>query len=259
MRKYVNQKTILGIKFPSLPPPSYCRIRFRYNVVIDSFFIINFEMMSVVYNKQLEAVCDISELLLLKISLLFLNMENSITANDTLTSYGVLETLGLLFYVASPSGTSYERIEECPDFVNQVKQGFQLEENHIRILTFNKVIPYIVILIILEAIINHFHRGRPQNLADSVTSISSGLLMTAGGLVTRVAMVRSYEHIYQVCETLSSFLHFNIKTQEHRLLDLPWDSPLTWLCTALLLDLGYYWFHRASHEVGVLWAVHQVR
>ena len=27
---------------------------------------------------------------------------------------------------------------------------------------------------------------------------------------------------------------------------------------ALALDCGYYWFHRASHEVGVLWAVHQV-
>ena len=30
---------------------------------------------------------------------------------------------------------------------------------------------------------------------------------------------------------------------------LSWDSPLTWLVTALLLDLGYYVFHRASHEV----------
>ena len=55
-------------------------------------------------------------------------MENIITANNTLTSYSVLETLGLLFYVASPSGTSYERIDECPDFVSQVNQGFQREE-----------------------------------------------------------------------------------------------------------------------------------
>ena len=30
---------------------------------------------------------------------------------------------------------------------------------------------------------------------------------------------------------------------------LSWDSPLTWVVTALLLDLGYYVFHRASHEV----------
>ena len=120
------------------------------------------------------------------------------------------------------------------------------------------MIPYIVILIVLEAIINHFYRDRRHNLADSVTSISSGLLMTAGGLVTRVAMVRTYDHIYQVTDSLNTLLS-RIRSQEHRLLELPWDSALTWLCTALLLDLGYYWFHRASHEVGVLWAVHQVR
>ena len=33
---------------------------------------------------------------------------------------------------------------------------------------------------------------------------------------------------------------------------------MTWLTAAVLIDLGYYWFHRASHEIGVLWAVHQV-
>jgi sterol desaturase/sphingolipid hydroxylase (fatty acid hydroxylase superfamily) len=30
------------------------------------------------------------------------------------------------------------------------------------------------------------------------------------------------------------------------------------ICVVLGIDLGYYWFHRASHEVGLLWAVHQV-
>ena len=44
-------------------------------------------------------------------------------------------------------------------------------------------------LILLEAAINQLWRGRAQNLADSVTSISSGLLMTAAGLSTRLLMV----------------------------------------------------------------------
>ena len=117
-----------------------------------------------------------------------------------------------------------------------------------------------VVLIVLEAIINHLYRGRPHNLADSMTSVSSGLLMTAGGLVTRVAMVTTYDHIYQVPDTRHTQDTVTTHpTQEHRLLDLAWDSGLTWLVTALLLDLGYCWFHRASHEVGVLWAGHQVR
>ena len=27
-----------------------------------------------------------------------------------------------------------------------------------------------------------------------------------------------------------------------RLVDLPWNSPWTWILTAVLVDLGYYWF-----------------
>ena len=36
----------------------------------------------------------------------------------------------------------------------------------------------------------------------------------------------------------------------HLQVDLGWDSPLPWVTTAIFLDLGYYAFHRASHEVG---------
>ena len=27
-----------------------------------------------------------------------------------------------------------------------------------------------------------------------------------------------------------------------RVVELPWSSPWTWLLTALLVDLGYYWY-----------------
>merc|ERR1719153_95175 len=97
-------------------------------------------------------------------------------------------------------------------------------------------------LIILEALINWLGRGKRQNLADSVTSISFGLVMTMLGLLSKGACISVYTWIHQT----------------YRLVSLPWNSPMTWVLTAVLLDLGYYWFHRASHEVGVLWAVHQV-
>merc|ERR1719481_698040 len=96
-------------------------------------------------------------------------------------------------------------------------------------------------LIILEALINWLGRGKRQNLADSVTSISFGLVMTMMGLLSKGA-----------CISLYSWVHTH-----YRVVDLPWDSVWTWVLTAVLVDLGYYWFHRASHEVGVLWAVHQ--
>ena len=33
-----------------------------------------------------------------------------------------------------------------------------------------------------------------------------------------------------------------IKVCASRLVDLPWNSPWTWILTAVLVDLGYYWF-----------------
>merc|ERR1711971_1037406 len=81
-----------------------------------------------------------------------------------------------------------------------------------------------------------------HNIADSVTSISCGLLMTMVGLFSKAACLSTYAWVHT----------------HYRLVDLPWNSPWTWILTAVLVDLGYYWFHRASHEVGFLWAVHQV-
>ena len=47
----------------------------------------------------------------------------------------------------------------------------------------------------------------------SVTSISAGLLMTAAGLLTKASMLALYVYIHE----------------QHRLVDLPWDSTYTWL------------------------------
>jgi sterol desaturase/sphingolipid hydroxylase (fatty acid hydroxylase superfamily) len=46
---------------------------------------------------------------------------------------------------------------------------------------------------------------------------------------------------------------------EHaRIHEMSSASPLSWVLLILGVDLGYYAFHRASHRVGFLWAVHSV-
>jgi len=142
--------------------------------------------------------------------------------NTTLSVGEVAQQYGMLFYLISPSKTSFPTVEDCPDYLQ-------------------KAMPYMTTLIVLEAMINWW-LGKKHNIADSVTSISSGLIMTMIGMLTKGAMLSIYSYVYQ---------HYHV-------LDLPWDSPVTWVCAALLVDLGYYWFHRASHEVGLLWAIHQV-
>ena len=139
-----------------------------------------------------------------------------------LTVSQVAEEYGKLFYIINPVTSSFSSLAECPDYVQQA-------------------MPYMVTLIILEAVVNLW-LGKRHNLADSVTSISCGLLMTMVGLITKGSMISIY-----------SWVHHH-----YRLVDLAWDSVITWVLAAVLVDLGYYWFHRASHEVALLWSVHQV-
>merc|ERR1711971_141947 len=65
-----------------------------------------------------------------------------------------------------------------------------------------------------------------HNIADSVTSISCGLLMTMVGLFSKAACLSTYAWVHT----------------HYRLVDLPWNSPWTWIITAVLVDLGYYWW-----------------
>lgn len=44
---------------------------------------------------------------------------------------------------------------------------------------------------------------------------------------------------------------------EHRLWTLP-DGPLPWLLAFFGVEFAYYWWHRLSHEVNLLWAAHVV-
>jgi len=143
-------------------------------------------------------------------------------ANVSLSVANVAEQYGMLFYIISPAKTSFPTMDDCPDYLQQA-------------------MPYMVTLIVLEAVINWW-LGKKHNVADSVTSISSGLIMTMVGMLTHGVILSIYSYVHE----------------HYRILELPWDSPITWVTTAVLVDLGYYWFHRASHEVALLWSVHQV-
>jgi sterol desaturase/sphingolipid hydroxylase (fatty acid hydroxylase superfamily) len=44
----------------------------------------------------------------------------------------------------------------------------------------------------------------------------------------------------------------------YRLIDINMASPLAWVALFLIVELVYYWHHRASHRVRWLWATHSV-
>ena len=73
---------------------------------------------------------------------------------------------------------------------------------------------------------------------------------TLASLAMRAGNYTSYALVAGL--TYASFKFF----YDHRLFDIPWDSPWTWVSIVVLDDLAYYWFHRWSHEVRFWWAAH---
>lgn len=134
-----------------------------------------------------------------------------------------MKTFGTLFYIVSPNETSFERKEDVPNYVNEV-------------------IPFFLGLIVVEQVIAYFKKKPMMNVNDAIGSVSQGLLDQLTKIIFRGIQFVAYIWIYE----------------NHRLIALPWNSPWTWWLCFLAVDLGYYWLHRASHEINFLWAAHQV-
>lgn len=50
---------------------------------------------------------------------------------------------------------------------------------------------------------------------------------------------------------------FEYVYDKYNIYDLAWDSVVTYIIAFLLVDMAYYWFHRAAHEINLFWAAHQ--
>ncbi|XP_063588584.1 alkylglycerol monooxygenase-like [Penaeus indicus] len=133
------------------------------------------------------------------------------------------QRVGSLLYLVSPNATTYQHEEEIPNYVDEA-------------------VPLFMAFILLEAAVR-FALGREVRLNESIASTGVGILHEATGsrFLTVGFILLGYESLYQ-----------------WRVLDWPWDSLVTWWASLLLVDLCYYWVHRANHEINLLWAVHQI-
>ncbi|KAI8488814.1 hypothetical protein Bbelb_333320 [Branchiostoma belcheri] len=99
-------------------------------------------------------------------------------------------------------------------------------------------------MILLELLVCSLkNRRSPTRLNDSISSMSAGMMSEMTNLAFSMG-------IYM---TAYVWVHENYK-----LVDLPWDSPLTWWAAFIGVEFSYYWLHRMSHEANILWASHQV-
>lgn len=132
---------------------------------------------------------------------------------------------GTLFYAVNPYETMFETIKDLPHPSWTAQAA-----------------PYFFCLVAMEHIILKLQGKRGIRLNDSFTSVANGMVMLIKEMLTKGMLYGFYIYIYD----------------NYRIYELPWDSIWTWIIAAIGTDLGYYWVHRAAHEINLFWAAHQV-
>ena len=101
-------------------------------------------------------------------------------------------------------------------------------------------IPGFIVLIGVEAVYCH-RKGLPYyRLHDTISDLSMGVASQVMGGVLTLISLGIYGWIYE---------HFRVVTLDSQ-------SPLTWILAILGYDLAYYWLHRMSHTLNLLWGGH---
>lgn len=103
-------------------------------------------------------------------------------------------------------------------------------------------VPVFLLLISVELLADRWRGLRTYRLADSLNSLSAGVLSTTSGLFTAAVGLFTYTCAWQ----------------QLALFELSADSLWVWLLAFVFYDFCYYWLHRMGHERSILWAAHSV-
>lgn len=103
-------------------------------------------------------------------------------------------------------------------------------------------IPFFFILIGIEVAVMRRQGHRFYRFADSITDLSCGIGSEVIRVFLGLAGLLAYTWVYD---------HF-------RVFDLAPYPAAAWIIGFFGFDFFYYWFHRLSHEINALWAMHVV-
>merc|ERR1712071_433832 len=134
----------------------------------------------------------------------------------------IFSRLRLFLYLSNPSDEAFEHQHQVADYHSE---------------TF----PLLVAFVFLEWFILWL-KGKPLPLLGDSTASA--------------AMIVNMECARIFCRGIEHWIYIHIYNN-YRFCDLPWDHPLTWYLAAIFVDFCYYWGHRASHVINILWAQHQ--
>jgi len=103
-------------------------------------------------------------------------------------------------------------------------------------------IPFFLIFIGLELVVVRAQRRQGlYRLQDALADLGCGIGQQMAMVLVGAALLAAYAFIYRF-----------------RLVTFPATSLAPWLIAFAVVDFAYYWWHRASHQVNILWAAHAV-
>ena len=102
-------------------------------------------------------------------------------------------------------------------------------------------IPAFIVLIAIEVIVDKIKKTNYYRLNDTISNIHTGIVQQVTGVLLKLLNIGIYIWIYE---------NYRIATITPK-----W---YTWLLLLIGVDFFYYWFHRLSHEVSILWGTHVV-
>jgi sterol desaturase/sphingolipid hydroxylase (fatty acid hydroxylase superfamily) len=103
-------------------------------------------------------------------------------------------------------------------------------------------IPVFFALMAVEIAASRVTKRRYYRLSDSISDLACGVVQQVSSVFFRVLIGAGYLYLYS----------------QHRLAAISERSIGAWIALFFGVDFFYYWFHRTSHEVNLLWGAHVV-
>src|SRR5262249_39968669 len=100
-------------------------------------------------------------------------------------------------------------------------------------------VPVFFAAIVVEVLVDRSRNARGYRFGTAVAELGAGMASQVGDVFLRGLGVIIYAWVYR-----------------YRLFEFAEGSPWPWVIGLVGIDFLYYWWHRASHVVNVLWAVH---
>lgn len=110
-------------------------------------------------------------------------------------------------------------------------------------------VPFFLLAIAIEFLIDRRRGSGFYRANDAIGSLSTGILSTTFGYFTRLLPLAAWGYVLQ------NLALFDIPRSAF---DFSPGGILLWTLAAVAWDFCYYWFHRFSHEISILWAAHAV-